>query len=168
MQKKNLIYILGGAAIVGYLIYMKRKSSGAGIKMPSQPSEELAPSFVNTAPSNVAVARKVARSARPIVRSRKTSSSPAMNDEVMDFTSAPKTAMQEVMKDMQDSSAASASGQGIAPAPLSARLARQAGKSTAAEVRAAGGSRKEGRQAAKVVRRDARSARKMGDLPLTF
>lgn len=176
MQKKNLIYIIGGAAIIGFFLYKKKKSAASQDLTSLAPDQELAPSFVNTAPSNISVAKKV-RAARPkIAVSRKRKASPAMLDEVNDFSSsAPASAMREVMQDVQDSSILSANGQGIAPveslpliAPLSAKAARQSARATKQEVRASGGTAKQARQAARSVRKEARQARRMGDLPLTF
>lgn len=154
MQKKNLIYIIGGAAVIGYFIWMKKKSK---VEIPSSsvpvtPDQELAPSFVN---QTSAVIKKVARK----VRSRKSalqSQAPMIDSE--SGMLAPSSPLAEVMQDMPI----------VKPTILTAKAARQSARSVKQEVRASGGSAKQARQAARSVRKEARQTRRLGDLPVTF
>ena len=160
MQKKNLIYILGGAAVIGYFIWMKKKQAS---EMPMEetvtPDQALAPSFVN---QTTDVIKKVARTARDIKSRLKKGGAQQIQDSgFMQTTSsepmfAETSPLSNVVQDM-------------APAqPLSAKQARQSAKSVKSEVRASGGTAKQARQAARVVRKEARQIRKVGELSVTF
>ena len=163
MQKKNLIYIIGGAALVGYFIWMKKKSSSEipSAALPSTPDQELAPSFVNQTTEVIKnVAKKVRsrkaalKKAAPMIDEETGMLSPgSASSEVM----APSSPLAEVMQDM-----------GIKKPIFSAKAARQSARSVKQEVKASGGSAKQARQAARSVRKEARQARKLGELPVTF
>jgi hypothetical protein len=160
MQKKNLIYIIGGAALVGYFIWMKRKKS---VEIPQEipqaatPDQQLAPAFVNRPTRKKPIVSR-SRKAKKSLLVPEISQSSVFNAQSIEPIAMQKpTAIQELAQDMM-----------MKPTILSARAARQTAKSTAAQVREAGGSRKEGRQAAKIVRKDARQTRKLGDLSVTF
>jgi hypothetical protein len=146
MQKKNLIWIIGGAAVVGYFLFIKRKKS---IEIPQEipqavtPDQALAPSFVNT-------------SARP-ARSRRAKRNMTLPAMMQPTSIEPTSAMQEVAQDLT-----------MKPVVLTARDARSSARNVRQEVRASGGSAKQARQAARTIRRDARQVRRLGDLPVTF
>jgi len=182
MQKKNLIYIIGGAALVGYFLYMKKKSAKMlpGGEMPSEPGGEtpdqaLAPAFVN---ETTDVIKKVAKTAKAIKSKLKRKGAQQVDDSGMmtaitpsnegilqpssessEGILLPQSPLAEIMQDMSPASKKSI---------LTANAARQSAKSTKQEVRASGGSAKQARQAAKAVRKEARAARKMGELSVTF
>jgi hypothetical protein len=160
MQKKNLIYIIGGAALVGYFIYMKKKSAKMlpGGEMPSEPGAEtpdqaLAPSFVN---ETTDVIKKVANTAKAIKSRFKRRGAQQVDNSGMMTSSEnilqSSSPLSEIMQDMSPASKKSI---------LTARQAKQ-------NVRASGGSAKQARQAAKTVRKEARAGRKMGELSVTF
>jgi len=167
MQKKNLIYIIGGAALVGYFLYMKKKSAKTlpGGEMPSEPGAEtpdqaLAPAFVN---ETTDVIKKVAKTAKAIKSKLKRKGAQQVDDSGMMTSSEnilqSSSPLSEIMQDMSPASQKSI---------LTAKAARQSAKSTKQEVRASGGTAKQARQAAKVVRKEARKTRKMGELSVTF
>jgi hypothetical protein len=175
MQKKNLIYIIGGAALVGYFLYMKKKSAKMlpGSEMPSEPGAEtpdqaLAPAFVN---ETTDVIKKISRTAKAIKSRLKKRGSNAVdesgmmtsitpsNEGILPASSEssesillPQSPLSEIMQDMSPASKKSI---------LTARQAKQ-------NVRASGGSAKQARQAAKAVRKEVRAGRKMGELSVTF
>jgi hypothetical protein len=167
MQKKNLIYIIGGAALVGYFLYMKKKSAKMlpGGEMPSEPGAEtpdqaLAPAFVN---ETTDVIKKVANTAKAIKSRFKRRGAQQVDDSDMMTSSEnilqSSSPLSEIMQDMSPASQKSI---------LTAKSARQSAKSTKQEIRASGGTAKQARQAAKVVRKEARKTRKMGELSVTF
>jgi len=154
MQKKNLIWIIGGAAIVGYFIYTKRKKSveiPQSIPDAATPDQQLAPAFVNRPTRPKPVASR-SRRAKKSLMVPEISQSTVFNAESIE-----PTAMQEVAQDMM-----------MKPVVLSAKAARQTARATKQEVRASGGTAKQARQAARSVRKEARQARRMGELPVTF
>jgi len=177
MQKKNLIYIIGGAAIVGYFLYMKKKNAPM---LPAEaqsetPDQALAPAFVN---ETTDVIKKISRTAKAIKSRLKRRGSNAVdesgmmtsikpsNEGILPASSEssegillPQSPLSEIMQDMSPASKKSI---------LTAKAARQSAKSTKQEVRASGGSAKQARQAAKAVRKEARAGRKMGELSVTF
>lgn len=179
MQKKNLIYIIGGAAVVGYFLWMKKKQSSASIPqaaLPVTPDQELAPSFVNQ--PTEAIKQTIQKVAKK-VRSRKAAlkrNAPQQIDEqsgLMSPTSALEASpISQMMQDITPSGPLSDIRQDLSvlpiSQPLSAKTARQSARSTKQEVRASGGSAKQARQAARAVKKEARKARKVGELPVTF
>lgn len=148
MQKKNLIWIIGGAAVVGYLIYMKKKKSTQqeipmNVPMlPVTPDQELAPAFVNDTTETI---QDKAQGLFSKLRSRRAQK--ARGEDSMLVKSRgidmPKSLTQSL---------------------LTKKQARQTARSTKKEVRAAGGSRKEARQAARSIRKN----RSVGELSVTF
>jgi len=182
MQKKNLIYIIGGAAIVGYFLYMKKKNAPM---LPAEaqsvtPDQALAPAFVN---ETTDVIKKISKTAKAIKSKLKRRGSNAVDESGMMTTIMPtnesifpapilpapsessegillpQSPLAEIMQDMSPASKKSI---------LTAKAARQSAKSTKQEIRASGGSAKQARQAAKAVRKEARAGRKMGELSVTF
>jgi len=152
MQKKNLIYIVGGAAILGYFIYMKKKKSSELPSATETPDQALAPAFVN---ETTDVIKKVANTAKAIKSRLKRRGSKNVDESAMMTTSeqiiSPSSPLSEIMFDMSP----------VKKSILSAKQAKQ-------NVRASGGTAKQARQAARSVRKEARAARKMGELSVTF
>jgi hypothetical protein len=153
MQKKNLIWIIGGAAVVGYFLFMRRKKSieiPQEIPQASTPDQQLAPAFVN---------RSVIPTALRSRRAKRNLTAPILSESnvLMPASIEPASAMQEVAQDMM-----------MKPVVLTAREARSSARDIRQDIRAGGGTRKEARQAARTVRRDARQTRRLGDLPVTF
>lgn len=170
MQKKNLIYIIGGAAVVGYFLWIKKKNA-AMLPVEAQsvtPDQALAPAFVN---ETTDVIKKISRTAKAIKSRLKKRGSNAVdesemmtaitpsNESILQPSSEssegillPQSPLAEIMQDMSPASKKSI---------LTARQAKQ-------NVRASGGSAKQARQAAKAVRKEARAGRKMGELSVTF
>jgi len=173
MQKKNLIYIIGGAAIVGYFLYMKKKNAPM---LPAEaqsetPDQALAPAFVN---ETTDVIKKISRTAKAIKSRLKRRGANAVDESGMMTTSEgvlpasnessegillPQSPLSEIMQDMSPASKKSI---------LSAERARQMANYKKKEIKASGGSAKQARQAAKAVRKEARAGRKMGELSVTF
>lgn len=170
MQKKNLIYIIGGAAVVGYFLWIKKKNA-AMLPVEAQsvtPDQALAPAFVN---ETTDVIKKISRTAKAIKSRLKKRGSNAVDESGMmtaitpsnegilqpsiessEGILLPQSPLAEIMQDMSPASKKSI---------LTARQAKQ-------NVRASGGSAKQARQAAKAVRKEARAGRKMGELSVTF
>ena len=170
MQKKNLIYIIGGAAIVGYFLWMKKKNAAM---LPAEaqsetPDQALAPAFVN---ETTDVIKKISNTAKAIKSRLKRRGANAVNESGMmtaitpsnkgilpassensEGILLPQSPLSEIMQDMSPASKKSI---------LTARQAKQ-------NVRASGGSAKQAKQAAKTVRKEARAGRKMGELSVTF
>ncbi len=139
-KNKKLIWIIGGAAVVGYFIYMKRKKGQQDISiknatlpisqsmLPSTPDQELAPSFVNDTTETI---QDKAKGLFSKLRSRR--------------------AMRE-----RGESPMIVQSEGIQrpTSLLTKKQARQTARETMKEVRASGGTRKQARQAARSVRKN--------------
>ncbi len=165
MQKKNLIYIVGGAAVIGYFLWMKKKNAA---ELPSQasettPDQALAPAFVNETTDVIKKVANTVKSLRKkgIIKRRgaqtidensgmvaPTSQGIEMPNMPSEAILSPSSPLSEIMSDMS-------------PATKKSILSPRAAKK---EVRASGGSAKQARQAAKA----ARKSRKMGELSVTF
>ena len=145
MQKKNLIYIIGGAAVVGYFIWMKRKKQTDQVKI-TTPDQQIAPAFVNDATNTIkAVAKRIARKRKvksPIDSQQ--SASQQISETVIQNSDGGITTVKEIT-------------------PLSKKGARVEARSVKKEIKASGGTAKQARQAARSVIKN-----RMGELPVFF
>ncbi len=145
-MKKNLIYILGGAAAL-YFIYMRsKKQPTSSQEAPVTPDQALAPAFV---PKKRTTSTK--RRIKPV------SELMTVANEVRMDTDMPEASTSMMMQPDQ-----------AAPIILTRKAARQEARSVKQEVRSSGGSAKQARQAARSVRKEARQARRMGELSVLF
>jgi hypothetical protein len=155
MQKKNLIYIVGGAALIGYFLWMKKKGQAAAElpaseATPATPDQALAPSFVNQTTEAI---KNVAKRIKSRKRTLKSSGA-----QQIDETSGMTPVSSENIMELSSPLTQAMSDMGIQkPTILSPKAAKQA-------VRASGGTGKQARQAAKAARKQ----RKMGELSVTF
>jgi hypothetical protein len=155
MNKKNLIYIVGGAAVIGYFLYMKKKSSQKMI-VEETPDQALAPAFVNDTTNVIKKVANTVKALRSGARSMRKTSPQAIDEN------------SGMVSPTSESIFSSSSPLEQIKSMLTAKEARSQGKAAAQSIVSAGGSKRQGRQAARVVKRDARSARKMGELSVTF
>ena len=151
-MNKKLIFVIGGAAAL-YFLFIRKKGSAQSIpQMPVTPDQALAPAFVQTANRIPASKRKVTAKRKIKPASELMSVANEMKMDA-DMSIKPVTIMQM---------------DAAAPILLSRKDARVEARSVKQAIKSSGGSGKQARQAARVVRKDARQARKMGDISVLF
>lgn len=152
-MKKNIVYILGGAAAIYFLFMRSKKTNLTSSAMPVTPDQELAPAFVQTSSKTPYISNRS--------RTRKKAISP-----ISDMMSVANEMRMD--SDMAVDPGSPMQPDSAAPIVLSRRDARSQARTVKADVRAAGGSGREARQAARSVRRDARAVRRMGEISVLF
>lgn len=167
-KNKNLIYIIGGAAVVGYYIWMKNKKS-SDIQQEVEittPDQQIAPAFVNEATDIIKAATKRLASKRS--KSNRKKSNNAMDPMSMTENDNIPVPIEVVESTVNNSDGGTFTVKEAILQNSGLPLIKKSSKTVKQEIKASGGSAKQARQAAKTYRKEARKAKKVGELPVFF